>query len=188
MGGELILARARALARMQHCGLIPKHQILGNQASADYKAAIKASGMTYELIPPEEHQHNMAKKAIQTFKDHFVRVLSSCAPSMPIHLWCQLLPQVERQLLLLCQSRAHPNLLAYAHVYEHHDYNWHPFVPTSMEALVHDKPHKHRTYAEHCTKALSWACPLNTIDVGNFGPPQHAPHASLGQLFSSTNT
>ena len=100
-GGELILACARALARMQRHGLIPKNQILDNQASVEYKAAIKASGMTYELVPPKEHQCNMAEKAIQTFKDHFVGVLSGCAPSMPIHLWCQLLPQVERQLLLL---------------------------------------------------------------------------------------
>ena len=76
---------------MQHRGLIPKHQILNNQASAEYKATIKASGMTYELVPPEEHQCNMAKKSIQTFKDHFVGVLSRCAPTMPIHLWCQLL-------------------------------------------------------------------------------------------------
>ncbi len=73
---------------MQHHGLIPKHQILNNQASAEYKAAIEASGMTYELVPPEEHQHNMAEKAIQTFKDHFVGVLSGYAPSMPIHPWC----------------------------------------------------------------------------------------------------
>jgi hypothetical protein len=120
-GGELILARAPALARMQCRGLIPKHQILDNQASAEYKADIEASGMTYELFPPEEHRRNMAEKAIQTFKDHFVGVLSGCAPSMPIHLWCQLLPQVERQLLLLRQSRAHPNLSVYAHVYEQHD-------------------------------------------------------------------
>ncbi len=122
-GGELVLARARALARMQRRGLISKHQILDNQASAEYKAAIEASGMTYELVPPDEHRRNMAEKAIQTFKDHFVGVLSGCTPSMPIHLWCQLLPQVERQLLLLRQSRAHPNLSAYAHVYEQHDYN-----------------------------------------------------------------
>ena len=119
----------------------------------------------------------MTEKAIQTFKDHFVRVLSGCAPSMLIHLWwCQLLPQVERQLLLLQQSQVHPNLLAYAHIYEHHDCNWYPFVPINMEALVHDKPQEHRTNAEHYT-----------IDVGNFGPPQHVPHASPGQLFSSTN-
>ncbi len=120
----------------------------------EYKATIEAFGMTYELIPPKEHRRNMAVKAIQTFKDHFVRVLSGCAPSMPIHHWCQLLPQVKRQLLLLRQSQAQPNLLAYAHVYEHHDYNWHPFVPIGMEALVHDKPHKCCTYAEHCTKAF----------------------------------
>jgi hypothetical protein len=62
LGGKLILARARALARMQRRGLIPKHQILDNQASAEYKAAIEASDKTYELVPPKEHQHNMAKK------------------------------------------------------------------------------------------------------------------------------
>ena len=86
--GKLILARARALARMQRRGLIPKHQILDNQASAEYKATIEASGMTYELVSPEKHRRNMAEKVIQTFKDHFVGVLSGCAPSMPIHLWC----------------------------------------------------------------------------------------------------
>ena len=99
---ELILARAHALARMRRCGIIPKHQILNNQASAEYKAAIKASGMTYGLVLPDNHSRNMAKRAIQTFKDHFVGVLSGCTLSMPIHLWCQLLPQVEHQLLLLC--------------------------------------------------------------------------------------
>jgi hypothetical protein len=45
----------------------------------------------------------MAKKAIQTFKDHLIGVLSECTATMPIHLWCQLLPQIERQLLLLQQ-------------------------------------------------------------------------------------
>ena len=82
-------------------GAIPKHQILNNQASAEYKAAIEASGISYELVPPEEHQRNKAAKAIQTFKDHSVGVLSGCALSMPIHLWCQLLPQVKGQLLIL---------------------------------------------------------------------------------------
>ncbi len=42
---------------------------------------------------------------------------------------------------------------AYAHVYlSQHDYNRHPFVPIGMEALVHDKPHKRRTFAQHCKK------------------------------------
>ena len=119
-GGKLILARAQAMQCMQKTGIVPKHQILDNQKSAAYKEAIRASGMTFELVPPDNHHCNMAEKAIQTFKDHFVGVLSGCAPTFPLHLWCQLLPQVKRQLLLLRQSRRHPNRSAYAHVYGHH--------------------------------------------------------------------
>jgi hypothetical protein len=152
--GELILARQRALARMKRCGIVPTHQILDNQASAAYKTAIETSKMMYQLVPPDNHQQNMAEKAVQTFKNHFVSVLSRCAPTMPMHLWCQLLPQVELQLLLLRQSQVNPNMSAYAHLYGQHDYNKHPFVPIGMEALVHDKPHKQRTYAEHCRKAF----------------------------------
>jgi hypothetical protein len=103
-GGKLILARARALEQMQKAGIVPKHQILDNQASVAYKKAIGNSDMTYKLVPPDNHRRNMAEKAIQTFKDHFVDVLSGCAPTFPMHLWCQLLPQVEWQLLLLLQS------------------------------------------------------------------------------------
>ncbi len=124
------------------------------QASAAYKKAISNSNMTYELVPMDDHWCNMAKKAIQTFKDHFVGVLSGCAPTFPMHLWCQLLLQVEWQLLLLRQSQLHPNLSTYAHVYGHHDYNKHPFIPIRMEALVHNKPHKCWTYTEHCKKVF----------------------------------
>ncbi len=126
----------------------------------------------------------MAEKAIQTFKDHFVGVLSGCAPSMPIHLWCQLLPQVKQQLLLLRQSCAHPNLSAYAHVNEHQDYNRHLFVPIGMEALVHNKPHKRHTYVEHCTKAFVLGTSTEHYQCWKFWT-QHAPRASLGQIFQA---
>jgi hypothetical protein len=141
--------------------IVPKHQILNNQCSTRMKLAMESTTllggsvlkMTYELIPPEDHQRNLAKKSIGTFKDHFIGVLSGCAKSIPMHLWCQLLLQVERQLLLLQQSRVNPGMSAYAHVYKgQHDYNKHPFVLIKMELLVHIKPHKHRTYAQHCDK------------------------------------
>ncbi len=102
--GKLILAQQRALTRMKRCGIVPTHQILDKQASAAYKTAIETSKMRYQLIPPNDHQQNMAEKDIQTFKNHFVSVLSGCAPTMPMHLWYQLLPQVKLQLLLLRQS------------------------------------------------------------------------------------
>ncbi len=53
--GKLILAQARALKQMQKAGIIPKHQVLDNQASAAHKKAISNSDMTYELVPLDNH-------------------------------------------------------------------------------------------------------------------------------------
>jgi hypothetical protein len=153
--GELILARSCALARMARRGIVPRHRILDNQPSYVYKTKIELTKMTYYgLVPPGDHCPNLAKKAIQMFKDHMFSILSGCLPTMPMHLWCQLLPQIECQLLLLCQSKANPNILAYAHVYGHHNYNRHPFVPIGIEALVNDQPHKRCSFAQHCRKAF----------------------------------
>ena len=150
--GELILARTRALSRMRACGLSLKRQVLDNEASDAYKQAILDSDMTYQLVPPDDHRRNVAEKAIQTWKDHFVAVLSGTSDKFPLHLWCQLIPHMERQLNLLRQSNANPRISAYAHLYGPHDYNASPFVPLGMEALVHDKPHRRKTYAQHCSR------------------------------------
>jgi hypothetical protein len=128
--------------------------------------------MTYELVPPEHHQRNLAKKLIATFKDHFIGVLSCCAKSMPMHLWCQLLPQVEWQLLLLRQSQVNPGMSTYAHVYQgQHDYNKHPFVPIGRELLVHVKPHKRQTYAQHCNKGyvIGTSCRAHGNNLYGYG-------------------
>ncbi len=119
-----------------------------------YKTEIELTKMTYKLVPPDDYCCNVAKKATQTFKDPIISVLSRCLPTMPMHLWCQLLPQIKRQLLLFCQSKANPNISAYAHVYGQHDYNCHPFVPIGMEALINDRPHKRCLIAQHCRKAF----------------------------------
>jgi hypothetical protein len=47
--GKLILARCRALTRMARRGIVPRHQILDNQASFAYKTKIELTKMTYEL-------------------------------------------------------------------------------------------------------------------------------------------
>ncbi len=60
--GELILARACALQRMAACGIKPTKQVLDNEASASYKHAIINSNMSYQLVPPDDHHHNLAKK------------------------------------------------------------------------------------------------------------------------------
>ena len=132
---------------MRAAGLNPKHQILDNEASKKYKDAIVLSGMTFQLVPPDKHRRNIAEKAIQFWKDHFVSVLSGAASTFPLRLWCQVIPQTERQLLLLRQSNVNPKISSYAHLYGPHDYAALPVVPIGMETLVHDKPGRQRTWA-----------------------------------------
>ena len=136
--GELIKARRRALLRMRMEGIVPVHQILDNEASAAYKEEIRDTDMTFQLVPPDDHRRNPAERAIQTWKNHFVSVLSGAAATFPSHLWCQAIPQAERQLMLLSASNVNPKILAYAHVYSQHDYSAHPCVPIGMETLVHN--------------------------------------------------
>ena len=84
--GEMILARRRALIRMKHQGIVPRHQVLVNEISNAYKDEIRDTGMTYQLVPPDDHRRNIAERAIQTWKDHFVGVLSGTSDTFPLHL------------------------------------------------------------------------------------------------------
>ena len=152
--GKLILARHRGLARMRFQGIVPTHQILDNEISAAHKAEIAATHMTYQLVPPGDHCHNIVEKALQSWTDHFIGVLSGTADMFPLHMWCQANPQAKRQLLLLQQLNVHPKLSAYTHVYGPHNYDAHPFVPIGMETLVHEKPKHCKTFAEHCKKGF----------------------------------
>ena len=110
--------------------------------------------MTFQLVPPDNHRRNLAERDIQTWRDHFAGVLSGAAPTFPLHIWCKIIHQAERKVLLLQKSRVNPKISAYAHVYGAHYYNSAPFVPIGMENLVHEKPKKRRTFAEHCSKGF----------------------------------
>ncbi len=106
--GELILACRCALAQMARRGIVPRHQILNNQALFAYKTEIELTKMMYKLVPPNNHCRNLAKKAIQFFKDHMVSVLSGCLPTMPMHLWCQLLPRSNVNCFFFASQRPIP--------------------------------------------------------------------------------
>ena len=148
----MIAARSNGISHMRAAGLNPKHQILDNEASTKYKASITNSGMTYQLVPPNDHGHNIAEKAIQFWKDHFIAFLGSAARTFSLRLWCQVIPQAERQLLLLFQSNTNPKISSYAHMYGAHDYSALPSVPICMDTLVQDNLVKRRTWSEHASK------------------------------------
>ncbi len=108
--------------RMEVSGLGLKHHRLDNECSEKFKQCTRQNGMTYELVPPDNHQRNMAERAIQTFKHHFISILSGVDDSFPLSLWCHLVRPAEFTVNLLCQSNVAPKVSAYTHVHGQHDY------------------------------------------------------------------
>jgi len=77
----------------------------------------------YQLVPPAEHQVNTAERAICTFKNRFIAILSTVDFNLPLAEWGRLLPHAVITLNLLRFSCLHPSLSAHASHFGNYDYN-----------------------------------------------------------------
>jgi hypothetical protein len=134
---------------LKESGMRPKHHVLNNECFGDFKLAIKNSAMTYQLIPPNNHHHNIAKKAIQTFKAHFISILCGIDKSFPLQLWCQLLRQAKHTLNILRPLRMMPTILAYNHMWGQYVNNANPFAPLGCKVEAYLYPSIWETWAPH---------------------------------------
>ena len=150
---QMLNAYQAIFERMKEAGLGVRKHILDNEISAEYKAAIKKNGAEHELVPPGEHRRNIAERAIQTCKDHFVGVIAGVHESFPMHLWCRLLEAAEIQINLLHQSNITPKISAYAHVHGPHNFMHKPLAPLGCPVQAHQKPGNRGTWSEHSVDA-----------------------------------
>ena len=128
---------------------------MDNEISAEYQKAIEKNKMTFQKVPPHDHRRNLAERAIQTFKAHFIAILCGVDESFPMHLWCRILPQVEMTLNLLRPSRLLPTVSAHAHLYGQHDYNAHPLAPLGCAVEMHVQPDIRETFAPHSVSGFN---------------------------------
>ncbi len=149
--GEMIRAYQHLVDRLKTAGIQPKHHILDNESSTDFKAAIAKNCMTYQLVPPNDHRRNIAEKAIQTFKAHFIAIICGTDKSLPLHLWCQLLPQAKNTLNMLRPSRMTPTVSAHTYLWGQHDYNANPYAPLGCKVESYLYPGIRETWAPHTT-------------------------------------
>jgi hypothetical protein len=84
--GKMIRAYQALLDRLQTAGVTPKRHILDNKCLEEFKATIRKNKMTFQLVPPHDHWRNIAEKAIQTFKAHFISILCGTGITFPLHL------------------------------------------------------------------------------------------------------
>ena len=126
--------------RMTAAGLGIKKHYLDNEASEDYKAATRKCGCEVERVVPGNHRCNIAERAIQTAKGHFVSVLAGVDVSFPMHIWCYLLAHAELQLNLQRMLNMAPKVCAYAIVHGQHSSMKRPFAPLGCPVQMHNKP------------------------------------------------
>ena len=95
---------------------------------------------------------------------------SAAQKSMPMHLWCQLLPQVECQLLLLWQSQVNPGMLTYAHVYQgQQDYSNHPLSQLEWKQWCTINRTREEHLGDIAKRGMSWAHHLSTTVAKQYG-------------------
>ena len=152
--GEMVATYQSMVDRLHERNIQPKLHVLDNEISQEFKNAIKANQMKFQLVPPNDHRRNVAEKAIQVFKDHFISVLCGTDVSFPMQLWCQILRQAEHQLNLLRKSRVDPSKSAFEILYGKHDYNAHLFAPLGSAVELHVTPNKQKTWEEHTTSGF----------------------------------
>ena len=89
---------------------------LDNEISIDLITAIKEQDLKYELVSPGDHRQNLAERAIQTWKTHFISIRNGIDPSFPQNCWDLLLPLSVFTFNLLRGSRINLRISAYNQV------------------------------------------------------------------------
>jgi hypothetical protein len=102
--GKMITAYQTMVDRMEIAGLGLKHHRLDNECSENFKKCIKKNHMTWELVPPDCHQRNIAKQAIQTFKINSWQ--SSAESTTGFHSLCGATSSDQQNSPLIYSDRA----------------------------------------------------------------------------------
>jgi hypothetical protein len=127
-GPSIIAAYQRSIVFLQSRGFKPLLQRLDNEATGALHDFLIALDIDFQLAPPHVHRRNAAKRAIRTFKNHFIAGLCSTNPDFPLNLWDKLLPQCLTTLNLLRRYRINPQLSAQAHINRAFDFNHTPLA------------------------------------------------------------
>jgi hypothetical protein len=136
-------------AKYEKAGSKPETYIVDNEASTDLKHAMSKQDIKHQLVPPHNHRANLAERAIQTFKNHFVALLTSVNPDFPLALWDLLLPQANLTLNLLRTARSNPNLSAHAYLFGNFDFLATPLAPPGTRVIAFKPSSIRSTWVPH---------------------------------------
>ena len=105
-------------------------------------------------MEPHNHRVLAAERCIHTFKNHFIAGLATTDPDFPFYLWDKLLQQAEITINLLRNSRQHPKISAYTHMWGNFDFNKTPLAPPGTKAVIFEDPDTRESWGPHGKKAF----------------------------------
>ncbi len=96
---------------------------------------------------------NVAERAIQTFKPHFISALATTDGKFPLQLWDRLTPQIEATLNMLQSLHIDPTMSTYEAIHGPYDWNQFPLAPPGCKAVIYEAPELCGSWASHGTDA-----------------------------------
>ena len=122
-----------------------KLSVMDNKCSKAVEKYTQSTKAAIQLVSPDNYRVNVAKRAIQTWKDHWLSGMDTINPNCPIQLWCQLIEQGQDMLSLLHVSRVIPKLSTYAILEGQFNFNRTPLAPVGTRALILLDPSTQKT-------------------------------------------
>ena len=135
------------MKRLDDCVHQVDVQILDNEVSADFRRTIVDDwGDTYQLVPPNVYQRNIAERAIRTFKAHFLSVLAGVDPTFPKFMWDNLLAQTELTLNHRCQATLNPSMSEWEYFNGAFEYAATPLGPIGCKIIIHTTSNNRKSW------------------------------------------
>lgn len=146
---EFIRVHTEVIEYLRARGRQSTIQRLDNEASENYKNNITNYHMKYELTPAQIHRRNIAERAIQTFKNHFISILAGLHKNFPKNECDLLFPQAEMTMNLLRTSRLNLNLSVYEQMNRTFGYSRIPLAPLGIKILAYEMPSHRGSWEQH---------------------------------------
>ena len=105
--------------------------------------------ITYQLVTPGNHRHNIADISIQTFKNHFIAGILCADMRFQLQLWYRMLQQAIISLKIICKSILHLQISAYAHLYGKLEYNHTTLALLGTKVVIQNRPGERAYWEPH---------------------------------------
>ena len=124
---------------------------MDNKCPKTVEQCISSKNIVIQLVPPNNHRVNAAKRAISTFKDHFIAGLCTINPNCPLQLWDEFRPQTQDTLNMLSTSHHDPTKSAYEDLEGPFDFNKKTLSIYGSKSLLLDSTDTRTSWAPHVT-------------------------------------